>query len=85
MLNEETLRTVCQPDDPLPHAHHAHLCPACGTCWRHPDSLASDPACGSSEFHKAHDCPACGTNQRSKHWPNLEAIELAITNLLGGI
>lgn len=77
------LRSICEADSPLPCFHHAHKCDHCGTCWHHPDALATDPTCSLEEFKAAHDCPSCGEQQREKHWTK-ETRQQAICDLLNG-
>lgn len=57
-------RTLCQPDDKVSPTEHKHLCPNCGTCWKHSNDM---PLAGHAAFIEGHTCPNCGTEQRVKH------------------
>jgi hypothetical protein len=58
-------RIPCDPNDKTAKGEHKHLCPSCGTCWKH-DGTAMQ-LLPKPQFKEAHTCGNCGEEVRAKY------------------
>lgn len=66
------VNTICSPEEWTLGFHaHKHVCPNCGTCWKHSDDVS-----GTAISEMAHMCPVCGTTQLARHWNAAERSEI---------
>lgn len=64
--------TLCPSTERVSNGEHKHLCPGCGTCWKHADAMQN---CTFSNFIAGHTCPTCGEDVRAKYWTS-EDVQL---------
>lgn len=68
-------KTICNANEFPEYGMHKHLCPTCGTCWKHSGGELQ-AGCTKEQFAEAHRCPACGTETRNKHWSNADRAKI---------
>jgi predicted RNA-binding Zn-ribbon protein involved in translation (DUF1610 family) len=82
MFGTLKLRTICDPATRTNLGEHKHLCPHCGTCWKHDNR---SPQASHEAFVIAHSCPTCGAEVRKKHRTRTETAALNQLAALMGI